>query len=49
MINIQIKKLINYALDCGLIEQDDVIYTTNRILEILCLDEYCEPECACEC
>ena len=50
MIDIQIKKLINYALECGLIEQDDVIYTTNRILEILCLDEYTEPEeeCVCE-
>ena len=49
MINIQIKKLINYALECGLIEADDVIYTTNRILEILCLDEYTEPECECVC
>ena len=49
MINIQIKKLINYGLECGLIEADDVIYTTNRILEILCLDEYTEPECECVC
>ena len=49
MINIQIKKLINYGLECGLIEQDDVIYTTNRILEILSLDEYTEPEGECVC
>ncbi len=49
MINVQIKKLINYGLETGLIEKEDVIYTTNRVLEILELDEYEEPECECEC
>lgn len=49
MINKSIKKLVNYGLECGLIEESDVIYTTNRILEILCLDEYSEPECECVC
>ncbi len=38
-----IKKLISYGLSCGLIEECDKIYTTNRILEILQLDEYAEP------
>ncbi len=46
MIFESIAKLINYGLDCGLIEQEDKIYATNRILEILGLDEYEEPaEC----
>ncbi len=48
MINISIKKLINYGLECGLIEKEDEIYTVNRILEILNLDEYAEPENECE-
>ncbi len=46
MIYESIAKLVKYGLDCGLIEQEDKIYTTNRILEILGLDEYEEPtEC----
>lgn len=50
MINKSIKKLVNYGLECGLIEECDVIYTTNRILEILSVDEYEEPteDCVCE-
>ncbi len=47
MINESITKLVQYGLDCGLIEQEDKIYTTNRILEILCLDEY-EEAADCE-
>ena len=47
MINKSIKKLITYALECGLIEESDVIYTTNRLLEILSVDEYSEPEEEC--
>lgn len=43
MICESIAKLVKYGLDCGLIEQEDKIYTTNRILEILSLDEYEEP------
>lgn len=43
MICESIAKLVQYGLDCGLIEQEDEIFTTNRILEILCLDEYDEP------
>lgn len=44
-----ISKLISYGLSCGLIEESDKIYTTNRILEILQLDEYEAPEEECEC
>lgn len=48
MINTSIRKLINYGLECGLIEKEDEIYTVNRILEILNLDEYNEPQGECE-
>ncbi len=44
MINKSIKKLVIYALECGLIEESDVIYTVNRIIEVLGIDEYAEPE-----
>ncbi len=47
MICESIAKLVKYGLDCGLIEQEDKIYTTNRILEILGIDEYEEPK-SCE-
>ncbi len=49
MINTSIKKLVSYGLECGLIEPADAVYTTNRILEILDLDEYTEPEGECVC
>ena len=48
MINTSIRKLINYGLECGLIEKEDEIYTINRVLEILNLDEYNEPSEECE-
>lgn len=44
MINTYIKQLCNYAIDCSLIKEDDRTYCTNRILEILNLDSYTEPE-----
>lgn len=44
MIDKSIKQLVTYALDCGLIEKEDEIYCTNRLLEYLGLDEYNEPE-----
>ena len=44
-----INKLISYGLSCGLIEESDRIFTTNRILEILQLDEYEYPETDIEC
>ena len=44
MIDERIKQLVTYALDCGLIEKEDEIYCTNRLLECLGLDEYSEPQ-----
>ncbi len=44
MINDSIYFLIDYALKNKLIEKTDKIYTVNRILEVLCLNEYKEPK-----
>ncbi|MBR1863498.1 MAG: UDP-glucose--hexose-1-phosphate uridylyltransferase [Ruminococcus sp.] len=44
MIDKSIKKLVAYGLEKGLIEESDCVYTVNRILECLGLDEYNEPE-----
>ncbi len=43
MINQAIKNLTEYAVKSGLISTEDKIYCTNRLLEILGLDEYDEP------
>ncbi|MCM1175778.1 MAG: UDP-glucose--hexose-1-phosphate uridylyltransferase [Blautia sp.] len=39
MIQKNIKKLVQYGLKTGLIEETDKIYTTNRLLELFNLDE----------
>ena len=39
-----IKKLVSYALEKGLIEECDKAYVTNRVLEILYINDYEEPE-----
>lgn len=44
MINTAVKKLVCYGLETGLIGQEDVIYTTNALLEVLGIEEYQEPE-----
>ena len=44
MIEKYIDKLIGYALEKGLIQKEDKTLCTNRILEILGLDEYREHE-----
>lgn len=44
MIYNSIKKLVTYGLETGLITEDDKIFTTNELLELLKLDEYEEPE-----
>ncbi len=44
----QIKRLINYGLEKGLINKEDELYVRNRLLEILKLDEYEEVETAAE-
>lgn len=46
MIQTDIKKLVQYGLDTGLVAPEDVIYTTNRLLELFGLDE---PEESDEC
>ncbi len=43
MIFDAIKKLVTYGVETGLITEEDRIYTTNEILELLRLDEYEEP------
>ena len=45
MIDKSIKKLISYGMEKGLFTERDRIYVTNRILEILHLDEFeCDEE-----
>ena len=39
MIQKNIRKLVQYGLNTGLIEPEDQIYTTNRLLELFQLDE----------
>ena len=46
-INKKIRELVNYGLHTGLVVPEDEMYTINRLLEILKLDEYKEPENAC--
>ncbi len=43
-IDIQIKRLINYAKANGLIESSDIPYATNRLLEVLSIDDYSEAD-----
>ncbi|MDP4134186.1 MAG: UDP-glucose--hexose-1-phosphate uridylyltransferase, partial [Bacillota bacterium] len=40
MIYRSIKKLVSYGISTGLIEKSDEIYTTNRLLEALKIDDY---------
>lgn len=44
MIQKSIAKLVQYGLNTGLIEPEDRIYTTNRLLELFGLDEPSEEE-----
>lgn len=44
MIQENIKKLVQYGLNTGLIEPEDKIYTTNRLLELFELDELGEND-----
>ena len=43
MINRYITELVNYGIGNGLITEQDRIYTTNRLAELLGLDEYTFP------
>ena len=38
-IQSDIRKLISYGVKTGLVPEEDVIFTTNRLLELFCLDE----------
>ncbi|HIS55801.1 MAG TPA: UDP-glucose--hexose-1-phosphate uridylyltransferase [Candidatus Fimimorpha excrementavium] len=42
-INTSIAKLVKYGLDTGLLPEEEKIYATNQILEVLHLEEYEEP------
>lgn len=44
-INSLIAQLVQYGKEKGLVEKEDEIYTINRLLEILHLDEYKETVC----
>ena len=43
-IESSIKKLITYTLEKGLISPDDKVYAVNRLLELLYINDYQEPE-----
>ncbi|MDO4330827.1 MAG: galactose-1-phosphate uridylyltransferase, partial [Lachnospiraceae bacterium] len=49
MIYEAIKGLVQYGRNAGLIKEEDRIYATNQILDVLKLDEYEEPAGAVEC
>lgn len=40
----EIKKLVQYGLENNLIKKEDIIYTTNRLLETLCINTFEEPK-----
>ncbi len=44
MVNEAIKKLVCYGVERELISKDDVIFTTNQLLEVLQIEEYEEPQ-----
>ena len=43
IVNEAISKLVTYALRTGLISQQETIWATNAILEVLKLDSYADP------
>ena len=48
MIYTLIKKLVQYGLKTGLIAEEDVIFTTNRLLELFELDAMDEDACTAD-
>jgi len=44
MIDSYITELVNYAIDSGLICEDDRIYSVNRLLELFGLNDYTAPD-----
>ena len=47
MIQEKIRELVNYGMLTGLVEPEDEVYTTNRLLELFELDDYGEPFGTC--
>ncbi len=47
MVFEDVKKLVTYGLENGLIEKEDAIYAVNRILAVLHLESYEEPGESC--
>lgn len=45
-VNVLIRELVSYGLKNELVEAEDEVYTVNRLLEILHLDEYVEDAAA---
>ncbi len=43
-VNEALKALVNYGADCGFYKDEDKIYITNRLLEVLGEEAYDEPE-----
>lgn len=43
-VDTYIASLVQYGLDCGLLETCDRIYVTNQLLQALCLDSYTAAE-----
>ena len=44
MITNWIKELVQYGKETQLVEADDEVYVTNRLLELFGISEYEEPE-----
>ena len=44
MINEAISKLVTYALRCGLVEECEIMWAINTILDVLQLDSYTDPQ-----
>ena len=48
MINEAISRLADYAFRSGLIEEEDLTWAINTILDVLKLDSYTQPEQSCD-
>ncbi len=43
-INKLTRQLVNYGMDKGMVAKEDEVYVLNRILEVLKVSEYTEPQ-----
>ena len=39
-----VKRLVQYGIESGLVPEEERIYTTNQLLELFGEEEYTEPE-----